>query len=209
MTRQSFGPLPVLLLVAALGGLGLPAGAAAQEPARPGAQPPENPSRGSAEVVSEYVRDYLSDPRRVGTLTGSILGGALTAHPAGTVLGSVVGFFVGKTSMFDEDKARAQRQQVQQARRDIVPPTQLAAGVPMLSLSNPAPLTLAAEEAPPPGAPLMLPAAPSASPSAPPVMASAPAASLSREQVVALCSGGGVRALDPRLRTLCFYGQAH
>ncbi len=130
--------------------------------------------------VSSYLRDYLSDPRRVGSLSGSIMGGALTAHPVGPIIGSLIGFFIGKQSMFNEDKVRAKQQQAMAARRDIVPSDDsdmdviaTAGGQDDVGVS--APVT--------------------------------PLPALTREQVASICAGG-VRGADPRLRGLCFYSQS-
>lgn len=151
--------------------------------------PAKDPTLG--EQTSEFVRDYLSDPRRSGSLAGTILGGALTAHPAGTIVGGLVGFFVGKQSMFNEDKVRAQKSKVLYARRDIVPQAGQGPVVPTLSFANAQGIRFDA----PPSAEVVA----GISPQLPvPV-------GYSREQVAAMCGGG--ERIDPRLRSLCFYFQ--
>lgn len=166
------------------------------------------PDKGLTEHTSEYVRDYLSDPRRAGALTGSLLGAALTVHPAGTVIGSLVGFFIGKQSMFDEDKARAQQRLVTASRRDIIPLDGTGQAVPTLSFANPKAITFS-EVAPtrPAASTAFLPtrAAPAGSVAVLPVT---PAPHrLLREQVAEIC-GGDMRPADPRLGALCFYSEA-
>ncbi len=138
------------------------------------------------ENATSYVRDYLSDPRRAGSLAGSILGGALSAHPAGPVLGSLFGFFVGKQSMFNEDKARETKSGLLYARRDIVP--QNGQAVPTLSFASAQRITFDA-----PGANLenQVP------------MPGQVISGLSREKIVAMCAEGP--NVDPRFRALCFY----
>jgi hypothetical protein len=153
------------------------------------------PDKGLTEQTSEQMRDYLSDRRRAGALTGMILGGALTAHPAGTVIGSLIGFFIGKESLFNEDKARAQRQQVMAARRNIIPQYDGGQAAPTLSFSNPKAITFSA--APPASSAATLPMAPGMMPTR---------GGLSREQIAAIC-GGGKRSADPRLGALCFYSE--
>lgn len=131
-----------------------------------------------AEQTSDILREYLSDPRRVGALSGSVLAGALTAHPAGPVLGSLIGFMIGKQAMFDEDKVRAQRQQAEHARRDIIP----ASGQPVATLSFSQPQTITFQ-------------------------ASGGTSALTTPvDVASLCSGNA--RTDPRLRNACFYYQA-
>lgn len=173
------------------------------------------PDKGLTEQTSEQMRDYLSDRRRTGALTGMILGGALTAHPAGTVIGSLIGFFVGKESMFNEDKARAQRQQAMAARRDIIPQYDGGQAAPSLSFTHPQAITFSAAAPARPAAAVtslaLLPplAAPAGSVSALPMAAGmTPAAmGLSREQIAAIC-GGGRRPTDSRLGALCFYSES-
>lgn len=138
------------------------------------------------ESASSYVRDYLSDPRRSGSLAGSILGGALSAHPAGPVLGSLVGFFIGKQSMFNEDKTRDIKAGLLYAKRDIVP--QNGQATPTLSLANAQRITFDA---------------PDAGMGSQVSMPSRAMNGLSREQIVAMCAGGP--NVDPRFRALCFY----
>lgn len=142
-----------------------------------------------ADNTSEYFRDYLSDPRRTGSLAGSIIGGALSAHPAGPIVGGLVGFLVGKQSMFNEDKVKAQRESLLYARRDIVPPGG-AESVPILSFASAQGVTF---DTPPAGSGL------AGSQAAPKL------ASFSREQIAAMCVGGVLA--DPRMRALCFYSQ--
>ena len=138
------------------------------------------------ESASSYVRDYLSDRRRAGSLAGSILGGALSAHPAGPVVGSLVGFFIGKQSMFNEEKTKAVTSGLLYARRDIVPQNGLA--TPTLSLTNTQRITF---DAPDTGM-------------ANQVSMPTPAyGGLSREQLATMCAGGP--NVDPRFRGLCFY----
>lgn len=143
--------------------------------------------------TSEYFRDYLSDPRRTGSLAGSLIGGALSAHPVGPIVGGLVGFFVGKQSMFNEDKVKAQRESLLYARRDIVPPGS-AESVPTLSFASAQGVTF--------DTPSVASASPglAASPQAMPKPAS-----FSREQIAAMCVGGVLG--DPRMRALCFYSQ--
>lgn len=138
------------------------------------------------ENASSYVRDYLSDPRRAGSLAGSILGGALSAHPAGPVLGSLFGFFVGKQSMFNEEKARETKSGLLYARRDIVPQNGQAA--PTLSFASAQRITFDA-----PGAGVENQVS----------MPGQVISGLSREKIVAMCAEGP--NVDPRFRALCFY----
>jgi len=142
------------------------------------------------ENTASYFRDYLSDPRRSGSLAGSILGGALSAHPAGPVLGSLVGFFIGKQSMFNEDKNRNLKAGLLYAKRDIV--MQNGQASPTLSLVNAQRITF---DAPNVGKedPVSMPS---------PIM-SVVKSGLSPEQIVAMCAGGP--NVDPRFRALCFY----
>jgi hypothetical protein len=135
------------------------------------------------ENSSEFMRDYLSDPRRTGSLAGSVIGGALSAHPAGPILGGLVGFFVGKRSMFNEDKTRNQQEKMLYAKRDIVP----QAGQPAATLSFANAQGITFDTAPAVGAPTT-------------------PAGFSRTQIAAIC-GGGQALSDPRLRSLCFYSQ--
>jgi hypothetical protein len=135
------------------------------------------------ENSSEFMRDYLSDPRRTGSLAGSVIGGALSAHPAGPILGGLVGFFVGKQSMFNEDKTRNQQAKVLYAKRDIVP----QAGQPAATLSFVSAQGITFDTAPAVSAPTTPPG-------------------FSRTQIAAMC-GGGQALADPRLRSLCFYSQ--
>jgi hypothetical protein len=138
------------------------------------------------ENTSSYVRDYLSDPRRAGSLAGSILGGALSAHPAGPVLGSLVGFFIGKQSMFNEEKTSDLKAGLLYARRDIVPQNGLPA--PTLSLTNVQRINFDVPDAGM-GNQVSMPI---------------PAfGGLSREQLAVMCGGGP--NVDPRFRSLCFY----
>jgi hypothetical protein len=157
----------------------------------PAAEAEPTKAANAADATSSYVRDYLSDPRRTGSLAGSILGGALTANPAGTIIGSVIGFFVGKNSMYDEDKARAQQANALYAKRDIVPND--AQGVPTLSFANAQGITFDTT--------------PSSASSRPSQMSTplAGPSGISREQILQKCSGQGIS--DPRLRSLCFYYQ--
>ena len=139
------------------------------------------------ENASSYIRDYLSDRRRAGSLAGSILGGALSAHPAGPVVGSLVGFFIGKQSMFNEEKTKAVTSGLLYARRDIVPQNGLA--TPTLSLTNAQRITFDA---------------PDAGGMENQVSKPTPAfGGLSREQLAAMCAGG--QNVDTRFRGLCFY----
>jgi hypothetical protein len=147
---------------------------------------------GLGDHTSEYIRDYLSDPRRSGSLAGSIIGGALSAHPAGPILGSLVGFFVGKQSMFNEDKAKAERASVLYVRRDIVP--QSGETVPTISFANAQGVDYKAADSTKTGLSTNI------SPMSSPVMAG-----FSREQIAAMC--GGQSQLDPRFKVLCFYSQ--
>jgi hypothetical protein len=145
-----------------------------------------SPATSLGENTSSYIRDYLSDPRRTGSLAGSILGGALSAHPAGPVLGSLVGFFIGKQSMFNEDKTRDLKAGLLYTKRDIVP--QNGQATPTLSLANTQRITF---DAPDTGGGTQ-------------VLMSSPAINgLSRAQIVAMCAGGA--NVDPRFRALCFY----
>jgi hypothetical protein len=144
--------------------------------------------------TSEYIRDYLSDPRRSGSLAGSIIGGALSAHPAGPILGSLVGFLVGKQSMFNEDKAQAERASVLYARRDIVPQPSRTDTVPTISFASSQGVDFNLTEA----------AKPSQGMEYLPLAAPA-VAGFTREQIVAMC--GGQSLLDTRLKALCFYSQ--
>lgn len=161
--------------------------------------------------ASHYVRDYLSDPRRVGSLTGSILGGALTAHPAGPVVGSLIGFLVGKMSMYDEDKARAQGTQLLAARRNIVPTSlDRDATVPTLSFSNPAGVSFDTPAAEPPAAP-GVPATPPTSIAVatsflppPPQPALGLPTLVTRESIASACAASGNQG-NPALRNMCFY----
>jgi len=139
------------------------------------------------ENTSSYIRDYLSDRRRAGSLAGSILGGALSAHPAGPVLGSLVGFFIGKQSMFNEEKTRDLKAGLLYARRDIVPQNGLPA--PTLSLTNAQRITFDAPDTGGIENQVLIPT---------PVFGG-----LSREQIAAMCAGG--QNVDPRFRSLCFY----
>jgi len=164
------------------------------------------PEKSVTEQTSEQMRDYLSDRRRTGALTGMILGGALTAHPAGTVIGSLIGFFIGKESMFNEDKARAQRQQAMAARREIIPQYEGGGAAPSLSFTHPQAITFSAA-APAQSITLLPPlAGPAGSLTGLPMAAGITPASggLTREQIAAIC--GGRRPADPRLGALCFYG---
>ena len=151
---------------------------------------------GQSEGISSYIRDYLSDPRRTGSLAGSVIGGAMLAHPAGPFVGSVIGFFVGKKSMFDEDKVRAAQDRAVYAKRDIIPTAGTGQDIPSLSFSNPLgitfdkPATAVAEKSPP--QPLVAEPASVAS-------------GISRAQIAEQCAGKGRQ--DPRLRGLCFYYQ--
>ena len=177
-----------------------------------GAQPAEDKSL--TDQASEYIRDYLSDHRRAGSLAGSILGGALFAHPAGPILGSLVGFFVGKQTMFNEDKARSLQAQSLLARRDIVPKDGKGQGIPTLSFANAQGIKFDTPPAANPAATNTVVAARSApeatseiAPQAPqvPIPMAAPT-SFSREKIATMC-GGGRALIDPRLQSLCFYFQ--
>jgi hypothetical protein len=151
----------------------------------------------AGEDTSGYIRDYLSDPRRTGSLAGSILGGALTANPAGTIIGSVIGFFVGKNSMYNEDKARAAQATAKYAKREIVPLDAQVQGAPTLSFADPKGIAFAAT---PSGNAAAAPLQAMTSPkSVPDTMA------MSRDQIAKQCGGKGLG--DPRLRSLCFYYQ--
>jgi hypothetical protein len=76
------------------------------------------------------------------------------------------------------------------ARRDIVPPDAIApaSDMPVGPVETPVASSAANESASAPG------------------VQPAPVG-LTREQVASICAGG-MRAADPRLRGLCFYGQA-
>ncbi|MDP2787758.1 MAG: hypothetical protein Q8O79_06755 [Pseudomonadota bacterium] len=143
---------------------------------------------GLGDKTSGYIRDYLSDPRRSGSLAGSILGGAMFAHPAGPIVGSVVGFFVGKNSMFNEDKARAEKASLLYVKRDIVP--QNGQATPTLSFANAQGITF--------DTPSTVKASQVSMPV--PVLPR-----FSSEQIAAAC--GGKTILVPHLRGLCFYSQ--
>lgn len=95
-----------------------------------------HPDLGVMDHASEYVRDYLSDSRRVGSLAGSIIGGALSAHPAGPVIGGLIGFFIGKSSMFEQQTTTLRDQSTAyiDPRRAILPPAGTEVGA--LSFSN-------------------------------------------------------------------------
>jgi len=116
----------------------------------------------------------------------------------------MLGFFIGKQSMFNEDKARSQKAQLLYARRDIVP--QDGQSIPTLSLASsqgikfdsPQPVNGSAA----PGATILAGASPQAAQAMLPALAPA---GMSREQIAALCGGQGL--IDPRLRSLCFYSQ--
>ena len=172
----------ICMALLVLSALSRPSPAADAEPAR---------SANAGESTSSYVRDYLSDPRRTGSLAGSILGGALTANPIGTIVGSVIGFLVGKNSMYDEDKVRAQQANALYAKRDIVPND--VQGAPTLSFANAQGITFDTTPAPASSRPTQM-AVPLAGPSG-----------ISREQILQKCSGQGIN--DPHLRSLCFYYQ--
>ncbi len=140
----------------------------------------------ASQDTSGYIREFLSDPKRTGSLAGSILGGALMANPAGPIIGSVIGFFIGKNSMYDEDKARAQQANALYARRDIVPhdtvPTPVPSDVHSIDVvaAAPAPAQVHVQGAP-------------------------EISGFLREQLVEKCGAEGIN--DPRLRSLCFYLQ--
>ncbi len=147
--------------------------------------------KATSDDSSSYIRDFLSDPRRTGSLAGSILGGALMANPAGPIVGSVIGFFIGKNSMYDEDKTKAQQANALYARRDIAP----QGDVSTLSLSNARGIDFDA-------------ATPAAGTPATPQFHGQGAPEISgflREQLVEKCGGEGSN--DPRMRSLCFYLQ--
>jgi len=165
------------------------------------AEPPPEKETSLTDQATEYVRDYLSDHRRAGSLAGSILGGALLAHPIGPVLGSLVGFFIGKQTMFNEDKARDLQAQSVLARRDIVPQDGKAQGIPTLSFANSQGVTFDT----PPAASTA--AVAGSSPLAPqiPIPMAAPT-HFSREQIATMC-GSGRALVDPRLQSMCFYFQ--
>ncbi len=96
----------------------------------------KTPEAGIADKTSEYLRDYLSDPRRTGSMAGTILGGAMFAHPAGPIVGSMIGFFIGKSSMFNEDKNRELKASQLYVKRDIVPQSGQGQALPTLSFAN-------------------------------------------------------------------------
>ena len=178
-SNSTSGLLGVALIIAFSGG----ALASEAEPIKSATKTHIEPS--VADNASTYIRDYLSDPRRAGSLAGSILGGALTAHPAGPVIGSLVGFFVGKKTMFNEEKAKAQQAKILYARRDIVPEGGMG-GVQTLSLSSAQGVifdsaTVAA------------------------VGDGKTSSGMSPEMIAT--KGGGNAKVDPRMRALCFYSQ--
>jgi len=154
------------------------------------------------EDTSGYIRDYLSDPRRTGSLAGSILGAALSANPAGSIVGSVIGFLIGKNSMYNEDKARAQRANALYAQRDIVPRDLQGKDAPTLSLSEAQGVTFDVATPAPQRPGEVMAAMPQASNTVVPMAA---VAGYSREEIARKC--GGQDLMDPRLRSLCFYFQ--
>ncbi len=171
----------------------------------------KTPEVGIADKTSEYLRDYLSDPRRTGSLAGTILGGAMFAHPAGPIVGSMIGFFIGKSSMFNEDKNRELKASLLYVKRDIVPQSGQGQALPTLSFANtqgisfdtPAAVKVS-EVSTTPSASLPVINAPAAAKVS--EVSTSPSPSLpvfSREQIKAACVGKTVA--DPRFRALCFY----
>jgi hypothetical protein len=187
------GVIAAALVLSSLGGTALAAESAPEK------------ETSLTDQATEYVRDYLSDHRRAGSLAGSILGGALMAHPIGPVLGSLVGFFIGKQTMFNEDKTRGLEAQSVLAKRDIVPQGGKAQGIPTLSFANSQGITFdtppaaVAETAPPATAPALV-------PQRLPIPMAVP--TISREKIATMC-GCCQAHLEPRLRSLCFYFQGN
>ena len=153
-------------------------------------------SNDPGDTTSGYIRDYLSDPRRSGSLAGSILGGAMVAHPAGPIIGSVVGFFIGKKSMFNEEKSREMKARLLYAKRDIVPQNGLGSSMATLSFTGSQGITF--DTLSPVNADLVAIGgiASSTAPSLP---------NFSSEQMAKACSGKSV--LSPKFRSMCFYLQ--
>jgi hypothetical protein len=153
-------------------------------------------SNDPGDTTSGYIRDYLSDPRRSGSLAGSILGGAMVAHPAGPIIGSVVGFFIGKKSMFNEEKSREMKASLLYAKRDIVPQYGQGSSAPTLSFTGSQGITFDSLSPVNASQVAVSGTASSTAPSLP---------NFSSAQIAAAC--GGKAFLAPKFRSLCFYSQ--
>lgn len=183
-----------------------------------------------------FAEEYLADKRRAGALVGGLLGSALTAHPAGSIVGSILGFWIGKATMYEDPRLKAEAEAdtaFLDPRRPIVPdaggtvaslsfssgeattlaPLAPAAGS-IAAVPAPGVLSSAAAAPAPSGGSLLamptvaiLPGGAPASPLAP--LAGHLPIPPDRDQLAMLCSNGASSSRDHRLRKACFYFQGY